>query len=129
MNLKRTLKLYLDTSVPSHLFVEDVPDKRKITEALFRHEVRDQYEFYISAIVTKEFLKASAVRQKQLFEAVEGINVLEFPREAETLALAYMEAGALPKSSYEDAQHVAVASLNNLDAVVSWNFKDLVNLR
>lgn len=127
--LKRPLKLYLDTSIPNFLFVEDADDKRKITEMLFRPEIRSQYEFYISAVVTGEIMRASFEKQQRILGAIDGIAALEFSKEAETLALAYLKALALPKSSYEDAQHVAVATINNLDAVVSWNFKHLVNLR
>ena len=49
--------------------------------------------------------------------------------EAEQLAQKYLSKGALPKTSEEDARHVAIATVSNMDAVVSWNFKHLVNLR
>lgn len=54
---------------------------------------------------------------------------MDLTKDADALAEAYIEAGVLSRSSVEDAQHVAIATLNNLDAVVSWNFKHLVNLR
>lgn len=127
--LKRPLKLYLDTSVPNFLFAEDAKDKQEVTQVLFRPEVRQQYQFYISGVVLREIEKAPMHKQKELLERLEGIEVLEFSGEAESLAAAYLRSGALPKSSFEDAQHVAIATVNNLDAVVSWNFKHLVNLR
>lgn len=34
---------------------------------------------------------------------------------------------ALGKASYNDAYHIAVASVNRLDVLVSWNFKHIVN--
>jgi len=127
--LKRPLKLYLDTSVPNFLFVQDAEDKRKITEELFRPEIRNQYEFYISAVVIREIEGAQFYKQQELQEALSGIEILELTKEADLLAEAYVRAAALPRSSFEDAEHVAIASINNLDAVVSWNFKHLVNLR
>ena len=125
---KKMLKLYLDTSVPNYLFIKDAKDKRKVTEILFHSAIWNQYEFYISSIVVQEILRATVEKQRQLFEVLEGIDILDFTEEAEILALAYLKAMALPKSSYEDAQHVALATIYHLDAVVSWNFKHLVNL-
>ena len=39
-----------------------------------------------------------------------------------------MNKGAIPKSEPEDAYHVAIASVNQLDALVSWNFKHIVSM-
>ena len=36
--------------------------------------------------------------------------------------------GALTNKSYDDALHIALATLNNVDVLVSWNFKHIVNL-
>src|SRR5690349_21712012 len=119
--LKNPLKLYLDTSVPNFLFIEDLKEKRKVTETLFHSRIWKQYEFYISAVVIGEILRAPAEKQKQLFNVLAEAEILEFTEEAEELASAYLEAMVLPKSSYEDAQHVAIATINELDAIVSWN--------
>ena len=127
--LRRPLKLYLDTSIPNFLFAEDAKDKQKITHELFGQKFQNQYEFYISGVVIREIENAPLNKQKVLLEKIEGIEVLEFNEEAENLALAYLKAGALPKSSIEDARHVAIATVYNLDAIVSWNFKHLVNIR
>ena len=127
--LKRPFKLYLDTSVPSHLFADDVPEKKNITESLFDSEIRSQYEFYVSVVVLREIERAPFHMQKELKERIIGIPILELSKDADHLAEAYIEAGVLSRASVEDAQHVAIATINNLDAVVSWNFKHLVNLR
>jgi hypothetical protein len=42
------------------------------------------------------------------------------------LQQAYLAAGVLGKRSEGDAAHVAVASVARVDAIVSWNFRDLV---
>ena len=40
----------------------------------------------------------------------------------------YIEEGALTLKSYNDALHIALATLNNADVLASWNFKHIVNL-
>ena len=48
---------------------------------------------------------------------------------AEQLARAYIRHRIMPPGSLDDARHVALATLNRADALVSWNFGHLVNVR
>ncbi len=45
------------------------------------------------------------------------------------LASKYIKEGIIPKKYIDDAFHIAIASVNNLDAIVSWNFKHIVKLK
>jgi predicted nucleic acid-binding protein len=127
--LERPLKLYLDTSIPNFLFAEDDREKRKVTEKLFALLSHKTFEFYVSGVVLREIEKAPTAKRELLVDCLKQVEILEFTPACEHLALAYVQTGALPKSSIEDARHVAVATVHNLDAVISWNFKHLVNLR
>ena len=40
----------------------------------------------------------------------------------------YVQEGALTIKSFNDALHIALATLNNADVLASWNFKHIVNL-
>jgi hypothetical protein len=53
------------------------------------------------------------------------------PESRETLALAdaYVTSRVVPVRSSDDARHVAIATVAALDALISWNFKHIVNLR
>ncbi len=44
------------------------------------------------------------------------------------LANQYLTQGVLPKSASADATHAAVATVYELDALISWNLKHLANL-
>ena|ERR1039457_632109 len=48
--------------------------------------------------------------------------------EAIELAETYINEGALTIKSYNDALHIALATLNNAGVLASWNFKHIVNL-
>jgi hypothetical protein len=54
-----------------------------------------------------------------------GIGVTD---ETIELAETYINEGALTIKSYNDALHIALATLNNADVLASWNFKHFVNL-
>ena len=55
--------------------------------------------------------------------------MLEVSDEAERLAAAYVDSGALEPSQGADALHVALASLARVDVLASWNFRHMVSLR
>jgi predicted nucleic acid-binding protein len=129
ISLKRPLTLYLDTSIPNFLFAEDAQEKQKFTQMFFQNYKSGYYELYISGVVLREIEKSTLQLRSRLLEVIQGIEVLPVNHECETLAQTYISQRALPSSSIEDARHVAVATVYNLDAVVSWNFKHLVNLR
>ncbi len=42
---------------------------------------------------------------------------------------AYLAAEVVTRKWIDDATHVAVASAGNADAIISWNFRHLVNFR
>ena len=48
--------------------------------------------------------------------------------EASELARAYIEAGVVSKRMLIDAQHIATATVERVDVLVSWNFRHIVNL-
>lgn len=48
--------------------------------------------------------------------------------QTEELANYYIKERAITRKSREDALHIAVATINKVDVLVSWNFKHIVNL-
>lgn len=44
-----------------------------------------------------------------------------------SLAALYIKERALTEKSYEDAQHIAIATVAKADVVISWNYKHMVN--
>ena len=53
----------------------------------------------------------------------------QIDNEAEVLANAYLEAGILPQKYFNDALHIAVATVNGIKFIVSWNFQHFVNVK
>ena len=44
------------------------------------------------------------------------------------LANLYLKQGVIPKSSEIDAFHIAISVLNNINYLISWNYKHLANV-
>ena len=127
----RKLKLYLDTSTISHLFAEDVPDKMADTNRLWSKLIDGEYEIVISPVVVNEIKKCSEPKQTQMVKRLDELRfrVLTETDEVKILAAEYIKGGVLTEKSRDDCLHIAYAVIDNCDAIVSWNFKHLVNFK
>ena len=127
----RKLKLYIETSAWNFVFADDSPEKMAITKEFFELVGKGVYEIYASTVVEAEISRAPEPIKTKLIALLNQYNpvMLELTTEAERLADGYIERGIIPEKKVEDALHVAVATLEELDAVVTWNYKHLANLR
>jgi predicted nucleic acid-binding protein len=127
----RKIKLYLDTSIISHLFADDTPDKMADTVRLWDDFTNGKYELYISDIVTNEVQHCPEPKRSQMLEKIRQIELtlLNETDEIKDLAIEYIKGGVLKEKSYDDCLHIAYAVIHHCDAIVSWNFKHLVNFR
>jgi predicted nucleic acid-binding protein len=57
------------------------------------------------------------------------IEALSLSPEADELAVAYIEDGAIGVRMRTDALHIALATVARVDVLVSWNFRHIVNLK
>jgi hypothetical protein len=58
-----------------------------------------------------------------------NIETLEIDDEVRKLAEAYFTAEIIPQSYAYDAIHIAVAAINNMDCIVSLNFRHINKLK
>jgi len=127
----RKSKLYLETSVWNFIFADDAPEKRDLTLEFFSVVKKGVYDIYASEIVINEIQRADLEKRQKLMKEIDNYQPtqLETNDEMRRLAQAYMEAKIVPPKKVEDALHVAIATVSGLDAVISWNFDHLANLR
>ncbi len=102
-----------------------------MTKAFFDLIENDVYEVFISEVVVAEIKRAPAPVIDKLLAVIEEYapEIVEVSQPMNLLAQAYLHRRIIPAKKIEDALHVAVASVEGLDAVVTWNFQHLANLR
>jgi predicted nucleic acid-binding protein len=123
-------KLYLDTSIPSAYFDTSKPIRQLISQKWFENESQ-QFELYISVLTIEEInnLKNGEKREniKDLILKF-NMDVLQINPKAQELAGVYISNGAIPESEPEDALHIAIAVVNQIEGLASWNFKHIVSI-
>lgn len=124
-------RLYLETSVWNFCFADDAPEKKEITLRFFERVRLGDYQVYISDTVLEEVAQAPAPKRTQLLTVIADISpeLLELDDEVLRLARRYLKEGILPAHKLEDAVHAAVATVHEVDALISWNLKHLANFR
>ena len=127
----RKLKVYLDTSVISHLMQEDVPEKMAITQELWTMFCAGEYDIYLSIVTTGELMDCPEPKRSGLMQYLDEIQYALLPVTDETVTLAnkIIDMGVLTRKSFDDSRHIAAALIGDCDCIVSWHFKHLVNIR
>jgi hypothetical protein len=83
----------------------------------------------VSDLLQAELLRAPE-RIRTFFESLpdSSIERVYLSEQAVDLADKYIAAGVVGKTSKADCQHIALATIANVDVLISWNFKHIVNL-
>jgi predicted nucleic acid-binding protein len=127
----KPLKIYLETTVFNFKFAEDSPDKKEDTIKLFDEISEGKYIAYTSNYVLQELLKAEEPKRSQMVALIEQykIRFLEANEIAEILADKYVSEEIIPQKYRTDGIHIAMATINDLDIIVSYNFRHIVKLK
>ena len=126
----RKLKIYLDTSVISHLQQEDAPEKMRETLELWEQfKTREDIEVVISDLVLWELSRCREEKHTLLLDKLTHLDYsrVELTDDERHLANIYLQNGVLRQKSIDDLMHIATATLNECRYIVSWNFKHFVN--
>ena len=107
---------------------EDV-EFREPSRRLIERCARDEVTLVVSAITLQELEHAPyAVREVLRAIGTEDLEVIAVTEEVRELADRYIESGALCATMRADAQHIAAATVADIDLLASWNFRHMVNL-
>jgi len=88
---------------------------------------RHEFECCISQIVIDEISAGNPEIAKKRMKIINNFAVLDVTEEAEQLTMLILAEGAMPTQEVRDAAHIAVAAVNNMDYLLTWNCKHLAN--
>jgi predicted nucleic acid-binding protein len=120
-------KIYIDTSVFGGYFDEEFSEH---TIPLFDRINNEEFTLLYST-VTQDELENAPAKVKELVKSLKAENTefLETTDEAVDLATEYITEKVVGQTSFADCLHIALATINRADFLVSWNFKHIVNIQ
>lgn len=123
-------KVYLETTIVSYLTAEPTSDVVQAAHQQLTREWwdrRDRFALFVSRTVLAEAAGGAAEAARRRLAALERITVLAATDEAAELAAQFIRAHAMPEKAAVDALHVAIAVVNGMDYVLTWNCTHIAN--
>jgi predicted nucleic acid-binding protein len=120
-------RLYIDTSVFGGFFDEEFAE---FTIPLFKRFQNGEFKLLFSTI-TQEELSFAPEKVKDLVKSIkiESTEFIDASEEAVDLASQYIAEKVVGQTSFDDCLHIALATINRADFLLSWNFKHIVNVQ
>jgi len=127
--MKKTV--YIETTVVSYLTARPSRDvviagHQEATRDLW-NKLGEDFETYVSALVYQEAGRGEPEQAKRRLEIIEPFPMIEIDDDARALAEKILVAKAVPEEYPEDALHIAVAAVNGIHILVTWNFSHINN--
>ncbi len=121
----KLLRIYVDTSVFGGCFDEEFTEWSTAIMEDFRH---CRFQCVVSDVTAAEVAMAPEPIRELFDDMLPEAESLEVTSEALELLSAYESHGILGTRFRNDMLHIALATVGEVDVVVSWNFKHIVRL-
>jgi hypothetical protein len=125
------MRIYIESTIPSYLVARPARDliqaaRQQVTKDWW-DICRIRHELYTSQVVLDEIAVGEQAMAELRMASLKGIPLLQIAAEAMELADHILVSGLLPKTADRDAAHIALASVYNLDILLSWNYRHIAN--
>lgn len=124
--MMRKPRLYFDTSVFGGIY--DI-EFQYVTELLFEM-VKNGEIICVYSDLTELELENAPEKVKSHFLSLNKnqTEFVEITEEINELANEYVSEKVVGETSIDDCRHIACATINKVDYLISWNFKHIVNV-
>ena len=123
--------VYLETTVIGNIAGRVHPDlsmaARQSVTRRWWDTASKRYELFISALVIDECGGGDPTAAAERLAVIDGIPLLEGSDGSKSLADLLLDGHAVPQSEPRDATHIAIAAVNGVELLATWNFKHILN--
>lgn len=123
--------VYIETSVLSYLTARPSNDLRAMANQSITAEwwetQKDHYSLVASELVVSEAGCGHPEAAQRRLAVVNSLPLLQVSQQAQELAQALIQEYALPQKAEVDALHVALAAVNGVEYLLTWNCTHIAN--
>ena len=124
-------KIYLETTIVSYLTAQPSRDlitaaHQQITQQWW-HTQRARFDLFVAPPVMQEVQAGDPNAAARRLAALQSIPILTLSEAAAGLAQALIVPGPLPANAVVDALHIAIAAVNGMQYLLTWNCTHLAN--
>jgi hypothetical protein len=124
-------KVYLETTIVSYLTAR--PSRDVVMAAMLAQTKkwwdveRDRFDLFVSDIVIREARAGDVAAAHRRSEVLKHLAAIENDTESQALADVFLQNMALPAKASDDALHIAIAAVNQMDYLLTWNCRHIAN--
>jgi len=122
---------YIETTIPSYYVARAsmnvIQASRQASTRAWWDGGQSNFDLFTSQEVFQEARLGDADMARQRLELLLPIPKLELNEEVGILAQKLIQLGLVPEKAASDAIHIAVASVHQMNYIVTWNFKHIAN--
>ena len=126
----RKQKVYLETTMFNYYF-DETRNAQPFTVAFYEAIGSGQFEGFTSVYAYNELKMAPEPQRTNMLNLIEKYNIIVLDTSDEVIKLAenYIASNIIPSKKRLDALHIAIATVNELDIILSFNFKHINKLK
>jgi predicted nucleic acid-binding protein len=124
-------KVYIETTIISYLTAWRSPQlvmaaNQETTRSWWDDE-RHNFDLFVSEAVIQEASAGDAAAVQRRLAAIQELSELPITDEARQLAKELVDNTPLPEKARVDAVHIATATVNGMDYLLTWNCRHIAN--
>ena len=124
-------RVYIETTIANYLVARPSRDlilaaHQEVTRHWWENR-REQFDLYVSQFVLDESGDGDPEAAARRLELLDGLGLLPLSDEVFDVANGLVKAGLLPAKAQADAVHIAVATVHEMDVLLTWNCRHLAN--
>ena len=124
-------KVYIETTIISYLTAWRSPQlimagNQECTRSWW-DEQRHNFELFVSEVVIDEASAGDPAAAQRRIEAIKAIPVLLVDDSARRLAKDLVDRTPLPEAARADSWHIAAATVNGMNYLLTWNCRHIAN--
>ena len=125
------MRIYIESTIPSYVVARPARDllqaaRQQLTRDWWELK-REKHELFTGQLVLDEIAFGEPEMARRRLELVADLALLESTEEAGRLTRNIMDSGLLPAKAEGDGAHIALATVHQMDILLTWNCRHIAN--
>ena len=125
------MRIYIESTIPSYVVARPARDLLQAARQQLAKDwwdlKRAKHELFTSQVVLDEITSGETAMAQQRLDVMAQIKLLDLTDEANALTKDILASGLLPADADRDAAHIALATVHEMDVLLSWNCRHIAN--
>ena len=125
------MRIYVESTIPSYVVARPARDllqaaRQQLAKDWWDWE-RNKHELFISQVVLDEIAFGEKEMAERRLETMRSVPLLRVTDQVKKLAVKILASALLPAKADRDATHIALASVYEMDILLTWNSRHIAN--